>query len=34
MMESKWKYFERLVAAVHKASDAGASVKWNDTING
>ena len=34
MMESKWKYFERLVAAVHKAADAGANVKWNDTING
>lgn len=31
---SKWKYFERLVAAVHKAADAGANVKWNDTING
>lgn len=34
MTESKWKYFERLVAAVHKAADAGANVKWNDTING
>jgi len=34
MTESKWKYFERLVAAVHQAADAGANVKWNDTING
>jgi len=32
--KSKWQYFERLVAAVHKAADAGADVKWNDTING
>ena len=34
MAESRWQYFERLVAAIHKAADAGASVKWNDTING
>jgi Restriction endonuclease len=34
MMESKWKYFERLVAAVHQAADAGADVKWNDIIYG
>ena len=34
MADSKWKYFERLVAAVHQAADAGAKVKWNDTING
>ncbi len=29
-----WEHFERLVAAVHKAADAGAEVKWNDLING
>jgi hypothetical protein len=29
-----WEHFERLVAAVHKAADAGAAVKWNDKING
>jgi Restriction endonuclease len=34
MTENKWTYFERLVAAVHQAADAGANVKWNDTING
>jgi hypothetical protein len=32
--DSKWKYFERLVAAIHKAVDAGATVVWNDRING
>jgi restriction endonuclease Mrr len=26
--------FERLVAAVHQTADAGANVKWNDTIHG
>lgn len=34
MTGSKWEYFERLVAAVHQAADAGADVKWNETING
>ncbi len=34
MTENRWKHFERLVAAVHQAADAGADVKWNDTING
>lgn len=29
-----WEHFERLVAAVHKAADAGAEVKWNDVITG
>lgn len=29
-----WEHFELLVAAVHKAADAGAEVKWNDVING
>ncbi len=29
-----WEQFERLVAAVHKAADVGADVKWNDVING
>jgi hypothetical protein len=32
--EKKWLYFERLVAAIHSAADAGAQVKWNDSING
>ncbi len=30
----KWKKFERLVAAIHSAEQKGASVKWNDAING
>jgi len=32
--EKKWRYFERLVAAIHTAADAGAQVKWDDSING
>ena len=34
VMEPKWKGFERLVAAIELASQAGARVKWNDKING
>jgi hypothetical protein len=30
----KWKRFERLVAAIQKAADEGADVKWNDKIDG
>jgi predicted helicase len=30
----KWKNFERLVAAVHRAADEGADVRWNDSIQG
>jgi hypothetical protein len=29
----KWKHFERLVAAIHRAADQGAKVTWNDKIN-
>jgi hypothetical protein len=32
--EQKWKLFERLVAAIHRAESAGATVTWNDHING
>jgi hypothetical protein len=31
---TKWEHFERLVAAIHRAADHGAEVKWNETING
>lgn len=30
----KWENFERLVAAVHRAADEGADVRWNDSIQG
>ncbi len=30
----KWEHFERLVAAVHRAADEGADVRWNEKING
>lgn len=30
----KWKHFERLVAAIHKAADQGADVRWDDKIGG
>lgn len=33
-MEKKWKKFERIVAAIHVAENSGASVTWNDHING
>lgn len=32
--ENKWKNFEHLVAAIHKAADQGANVRWNEKING
>jgi hypothetical protein len=31
---NEWQYFERLVAAIHKAADHGAEVRWNEIING
>jgi hypothetical protein len=31
---SKWKHFERLVAAIHKLADEGAKVRWNERIAG
>lgn len=31
---NKWQRFERLVAAIHKAETQGASITWNDKING
>jgi restriction endonuclease len=34
MAAEKWKYFERLVAAIHKAADQGADVRWDEKING
>jgi hypothetical protein len=30
----RWEQFERLVAAIHRAIDPAAQVKWNDSING
>src|SRR5258705_11463868 len=33
-MEKKWKKFERVVAAIHVAENVGATVVWNDHING
>jgi hypothetical protein len=30
----KWRHFERLVAAIHRAADQGADVRWNETIRG
>jgi Restriction endonuclease len=30
----KWRHFERLVAAVHRAADQGAEIRWNETIHG
>ncbi|MCX5838537.1 MAG: restriction endonuclease [Deltaproteobacteria bacterium] len=34
MSNTDWKKFERLVAAIHHAETQGATVIWNDTING
>jgi Restriction endonuclease len=34
MPEQKWKRFEKLVAAINRAMARGATVKWNDHING
>ena len=33
-MSTDWKKFERLVAAIHYAETQGATIIWNDTING
>lgn len=33
-LHNKWRHFERLVAAIHKASDRGSIVKWNEIIDG
>ncbi len=33
-MEPNWKKFERIVAAVHAMEEGGATVTWNDVING
>jgi hypothetical protein len=30
----KWRHFERLVAAIHRAADQGADVRWNEIIRG
>jgi hypothetical protein len=32
--DSKWRLFERLVAAIHHAESRGAAVVWNGKING
>jgi Restriction endonuclease len=34
MASEKWKHFERLVAANHKAADQGAEVRWDEKIDG
>lgn len=34
MSNKKWKMFERLVAAIHIAEQKGASVQWDEKING
>lgn len=34
MASEKWKHFERLVAAIHRAADQGADVRWNEKIEG
>src|SRR2546429_35788 len=34
MSNTKWKMFERVVAAIHVAEQKGATVSWNETING
>lgn len=33
-MDESWKHFERVVAAIHMAEDNGASVTWNEDIDG
>jgi len=33
-VQGKWKHFERLVAAIHKAADSGATVRRDEQING
>lgn len=32
--DKRWRHFERLVAAIHKAESQGGKVTWNDTIAG
>jgi hypothetical protein len=34
MSDKKWKMFERIVAAIHVAEQKGATVLWNEKING
>ena len=34
IVREKWKHFERLVAAIHQAADAGADVRWDEQIDG
>ncbi|GAB5378814.1 MAG: hypothetical protein Alis3KO_02520 [Aliiglaciecola sp.] len=34
MFLSKWKRFEKIVAAVERAHTAGAKIEWNEKING
>lgn len=31
---AEWKHFERLIAAIHRAADEGADVRWNEKIRG
>jgi hypothetical protein len=33
MASEKWKHFERVVAAIHKAADRPADVRWNEIID-
>src|SRR6202051_5190778 len=30
----KWEHFERLIAAIHRAADQGADVRWDEEIRG
>jgi Restriction endonuclease len=32
--EPRWRHFERLVAAIHAAQDKGATVRWDEKIDG
>jgi hypothetical protein len=34
MSDKKWKMFERIVAAIHVAEQKGATVQWDEKING
>ena len=33
-LRDKWRTFEHLVAAIQEATHSGATVRWNETING
>ena len=33
-MKKKWQEFERIIAAIHAATDGAVAVTWNDEING